>query len=226
MKSGRRALALHLAVTVPEPLFDVTYLFYDCEEIEADAQRAQPDRRSHPDWLEADFAILLEPTYGLVEAGCQGTMRAVRAAPTGSGPTRPGPGAGSTRSTRAGAVLRRLEDVRGAPGGHRRAASYREGLNAVRIRGGVRRQRDPGPVRDRGQLPVRARTATRPRRRRTCARCSTAIEVEIVDAAAGALPGLDAAAGAGVPERDRAAADRPSSAGPTWRGSRPSASRR
>jgi succinyl-diaminopimelate desuccinylase len=75
MKSGS-ALALHLALTVPEPVFDVTYLFYDCEEIEAERNGLNVISRSHPAWLEADFAILLEPTYGRVEGGCQGTMRA------------------------------------------------------------------------------------------------------------------------------------------------------
>src|SRR5690349_5088440 len=35
MKSGS-ALALHLALTVAQPSDDVTYLFYDCEEIEAE----------------------------------------------------------------------------------------------------------------------------------------------------------------------------------------------
>src|SRR5689334_15257677 len=35
MKSGV-ALALHLAVELAEPAYDVTYLFYDCEEIGAD----------------------------------------------------------------------------------------------------------------------------------------------------------------------------------------------
>src|SRR5262249_32088185 len=74
MKSGS-ALALHLALTVSAPVFDVTYLFYDCEEVEAERNGLQRISVSNPDWLRADFAILLEPTYGVVEAGCQGSMR-------------------------------------------------------------------------------------------------------------------------------------------------------
>src|SRR5258706_5944349 len=62
MKSGS-ALALHLAATVAEPVFDATYLFYDCEEVDAARNGLQKISLSNPDWLRADFAILLEPTY-------------------------------------------------------------------------------------------------------------------------------------------------------------------
>src|SRR3569833_1524566 len=75
MKSGT-ALALHLAATMPDTRFDVTYVFYDCEEIEAVHNGLNKLVNSQPALLtDARFAILLEPTYGLVEAGCQGTMR-------------------------------------------------------------------------------------------------------------------------------------------------------
>ena len=51
MKSGV-ALALHLAATLPEPGYDVTYLFYEAEEIESRVQRAASGRRrAHPEWL-------------------------------------------------------------------------------------------------------------------------------------------------------------------------------
>ena len=76
MKSGT-ALALHLAVTLAAPRYDVTYFFYECEEVEAARNGLAVVARERPDWLTADFAVLLEPTYGAVEAGCQGTMRAV-----------------------------------------------------------------------------------------------------------------------------------------------------
>jgi succinyl-diaminopimelate desuccinylase len=70
MKSGV-AVALHLATELAAPAVDVTYLFYDCEEIEAERNGLNLISRSNPDWLSADIAILLEPTNGLVEAGCQ-----------------------------------------------------------------------------------------------------------------------------------------------------------
>jgi succinyl-diaminopimelate desuccinylase len=134
MKSGS-ALALHLAVTQAEPVFDVTYLFYDCEEVEAERNGLQLVGASNPDWLRADFAVLLEPTYGLVEAGCQGTMRAVvRTTGTRAHAARSWNGVNAIH--RAGEVLRRLEAYRA-----RRVSldgcEYREGLNAVGISGGV-----------------------------------------------------------------------------------------
>ncbi|THV41083.1 succinyl-diaminopimelate desuccinylase [Glycomyces buryatensis] len=134
MKSGT-ALALWIAATVPDPRFDLSFAFYDCEEIESDRNGLNKLSKSRPEWLAADFAILLEPTYGLVEAGCQGTMRARV--------TTHGKRAHSARSwkgenaihkvapvlERLGAYEARVVDVEGC--------TYREGLNAVRIGGGV-----------------------------------------------------------------------------------------
>jgi succinyl-diaminopimelate desuccinylase len=134
MKSGV-ALALHLAMTVPDPAFDVSYLFYDCEEVEAFRNGLQKISVSHPDWLEADFAVLLEPTHGVVEAGCQGTMRVtVRVKGERAHSARSWHGVNAIHG--AGEVLRRLENYEA-----RRVTldgcDFREGLNAVRIRGGV-----------------------------------------------------------------------------------------
>ena len=82
-------------------------------------------------------------------------MRAVVTHAPASGPTRPGPGTGSNAIHGAGEVLRRLAGVRGAAGHHRRLRLPRGAERGPdpRRRG---RQRDPGPLRDRGQLPVRA----------------------------------------------------------------------
>jgi succinyl-diaminopimelate desuccinylase len=134
MKSGS-AIALHLAVTVAEPIFDVSYLFYDCEEIEAERNGLTRISVSHPDWLVADFAVLLEPTYGLIEAGCQGTMRAiVRTEGRRAHSARSWHGVNAIHL--AGEVLQRLAEYQ-----PRRVeidgCAYREGLNAVRIEGGV-----------------------------------------------------------------------------------------
>jgi succinyl-diaminopimelate desuccinylase len=75
MKSGV-AVQLRLAATVAAPVRDVTYIFYDCEEVEAHRNGLGRLARTHPDWLTADFAVLLEPTDAAVEGGCQGSMRA------------------------------------------------------------------------------------------------------------------------------------------------------
>jgi len=134
MKSGT-AIALHLAATVTEPVHDVSYIFYDCEEVESDRNGLGIAARTHPEWLTADMAFLLEPTLGEVEAGCQGTLRAQI--------TTSGIRAHSARSWlgdnaihHAGEILARLRDY------HARdvtidGCTYREGLNAVGIAGGV-----------------------------------------------------------------------------------------
>jgi succinyl-diaminopimelate desuccinylase len=74
MKGGL-AVMLDLATTVPEPAVDVTYCFYAREEISRDLSGLFELWERRPELLAGDAAILGEPTLGLVEAGCQGTMR-------------------------------------------------------------------------------------------------------------------------------------------------------
>ena len=74
MKGGL-AVMLDLATTVPEPSVDVTYCFYAREEISRNLSGLFELWERRPELLAGDAAILGEPTLGLVEAGCQGTMR-------------------------------------------------------------------------------------------------------------------------------------------------------
>jgi succinyl-diaminopimelate desuccinylase len=74
MKSGD-AVLLHLAGTLAEPSYDLTFVLYDNEEVAADSNGLGHLVRHHREWLDADLAILMEPTSGHVEAGCQGTLR-------------------------------------------------------------------------------------------------------------------------------------------------------
>lgn len=114
---------------------DITWVFYDHEEVEASKSGLGRVMRSVPELLDGDFAVLLEPTHGVVEGGCNGTCRFEVAIP--------GVAAHSGRAWMgenaihgAAGLLQVLSDytpqtitVEGL--------DYREGLNAVRIRGGV-----------------------------------------------------------------------------------------
>lgn len=186
MKSGV-AVALRLAAHLPEPNRDVTYVFYDNEEVEADKNGLGRIARNHPDWLAGDFAVLMEPTNATVEGGCQGTLRAdvvLR-----------GHRAHSARSWmghnavhEAGEVLRRLAayepesvEIDGL--------TYREGLNAVGISGGVAGNVIP----DECRITVNYRFA--PSKSETDAEAVVrevlaGFEVHLSDSAPGALPGL------------------------------------
>lgn len=134
MKSGT-AIALHLAATLTEPAHDLSFIFYDCEEIESDRNGLGLLAKSHGHLLEADLAFLLEPSHGELEAGCQGTMRAeVRTHGKRAHAARGWLGDNAVH--KAGDILDRLRayeartvDIDGCV--------YREGLNAVRIQGGV-----------------------------------------------------------------------------------------
>jgi succinyl-diaminopimelate desuccinylase len=189
MKSGV-ALALHLAVTLARPRYDVTYVFYDCEEVEAERNGLNRLARTHPEKLAADFAILLEPTYGLVEAGCQGTLRAVVTA-VGRRAHAARSWLGVNAIHAAGAILAKLEayeprtvTIEGC--------TYREGLNAVRISGGVAGNVIP----DECQIEINYRFAPD----RTEAEAAAHVRdlfadfaIEITDSAPAALPGLSGA---------------------------------
>jgi succinyl-diaminopimelate desuccinylase len=74
MKGGL-AVLLDLARSVPTPAVDVTFLFYPCEEVERRFNGLNALLSDRPEVLRADAAVLAEPTGGLVEAGCQGTIR-------------------------------------------------------------------------------------------------------------------------------------------------------
>ena len=60
-----------------EPGRDVTWIFYDNEEVEEELNGLSRIAREHPDWLAGDFAVLCEPTNAGIEGGCQGTMRLI-----------------------------------------------------------------------------------------------------------------------------------------------------
>ncbi|MFF3395561.1 succinyl-diaminopimelate desuccinylase [Streptomyces sp. NPDC002669] len=134
MKSGV-AVQLRIAATVPEPNRDLTFVFYDNEEVAAHLNGLGHIADAHPDWLAGDFAVLLEGSDGEVEGGCQGTLRVfLRTEGERSHSARGWMGSNAIHT--AAPVLARLaayEPRRPVIDG----LEYREGLNAVRIEGGV-----------------------------------------------------------------------------------------
>ncbi|MFI7588520.1 succinyl-diaminopimelate desuccinylase [Spongisporangium articulatum] len=134
MKGGV-AVQLHLAATVPAPVHDVTWVFYDNEEVEAVRNGLGRLARERPELLAGDFAVLCEPSNAAVEGGCQGTLRVEVSVP--------GVAAHSARSWKgvnaihgAAEVLQRLVAYEAAEVPVD-GLVYREGLNAVGVRGGI-----------------------------------------------------------------------------------------
>jgi succinyl-diaminopimelate desuccinylase len=188
MKSGD-AVFLHLAATVPTPAHDVTLVLYDCEEIESAANGLGRIERELPDWLAADLAILGEPTGGYIEAGCQGTLRVVIHT-TGVRAHSARSWLGDNAIHQLGAVLDRLARYR-ARQVEIDGCTYREGLSAVRIAGGVAANIIP----DAAAVTVNYRFA--PDRSADAALRHVNdvfdgldVRIEQTDVAAGALPGL------------------------------------
>jgi succinyl-diaminopimelate desuccinylase len=134
MKSGV-AVQLRLAATVTAPTRDVTYVFYDGEEVAAERNGLLRLSRRAPELLAGDFAVLLEPTSALVEAGCQGTLRAdITAVGLRAHTARSWMGRNAIHE--AGAIL---DVLRGYTPREPEVDGlrYHEGLNAVAVRGGV-----------------------------------------------------------------------------------------
>jgi len=187
MKGGD-AVILRLAATLPEPNRDLTFVLYECEEIDAEFNGLNLLSQSHPELLTADFAILMEPSNGVVEAGCQGTLR-VDVRTTGERAHSARSWKGVNAIHKAAEVLARLNDYEA-----RRPVidglEYHEGLNAVFVRGGVAGNVVP----DECVVEVNYRFA--PDRSEAEAEAFVrdffeGFDVTLTDTAPGALPGLD-----------------------------------
>ncbi|MBD8078117.1 succinyl-diaminopimelate desuccinylase [Cellulosimicrobium arenosum] len=187
MKGGV-AVQLALAAELVEPAQDVTWVFYDNEEVAADRNGLGRLARNRPDLLEADFAVLGEPTAAGLEGGCNGTLRAdVRVPGVAAHSARAWVGSNAIHA--AHEVLDRLaayapQDV------EVEGLVFREGLNAVGIRGGVAGNVVPdecvvtvnyrfAPSRTVDDAVVHVRDVF------------AGFEVTVTDAAPGARPGLD-----------------------------------
>ena len=187
MKGGD-AVILRLAATVPEPVRDVTYVLYEGEEIESEFNGLGHLAADRPDLLLADFAILMEPSDAVVEAGCQGTMR-VDVTTYGERAHSARAWKGVNAIHRAAAVLDRLtayEPRMPVIDG----LTYHEGLNAVGIIGGVAGNVLP----DVCTVSVNYRFAPDRSEAEAESYLRSVFEgydVQVTDSAPGALPGLD-----------------------------------
>ena len=186
MKGGV-AIALRLAAELTAPTRDVTWIWYECEEIDSEFNGLRRLSEERPDLLAADFAVLMEPSNGVVEAGCQGTMRVeVRTSGERAHSARSWMGRNAIHG--AGEILSRLTayqprevEIDGLV--------YREGLNAVGIRGGVAGNVIP----DECVVSVNYRFAPTRSSVEGEAHLREVFEgfdVTVVDAVDGALPGL------------------------------------
>ena len=188
MKGGT-AVQLKLAAELDDPAIDVTWMWYDHEEVSNELNGLGRLARKHPDLFVGDFAILGEPSNGVVEGGCNGNLRVeVRAFGLRAHSARGWVGDNAIHKAAPildilAAYQPREVDVDGLV--------YREGLNAVGISGGVAGNIIP----DECMVHINYRFA--PSRS-----SDEAIEhmrelfgdyqVTVVDRADGARPGLDA----------------------------------
>jgi succinyl-diaminopimelate desuccinylase len=187
MKGGD-AVMLKLAADVPEPNRDITFIFYEAEEVDSVYNGLRLLAESDPELMTADFAILMEPSNASVEAGCQGTMRVdVRTTGERSHSARSWKGVNAIH--KAAPILALLNDyVARQPVID--GLTYHEGLNATGIRGGVAGNVIP----DECVVEVNFRFA--PDRDEADAEAFVrdffaGFDVTVTDMAAGALPGLD-----------------------------------
>ncbi|MCS6712437.1 succinyl-diaminopimelate desuccinylase [Brachybacterium sp. EF45031] len=191
MKGGV-AVFLALAAQSEDSPVDLTFLFYDHEEVEASKNSLTRLASTRPELFTADFAILGEPTSAGVEGGCKGTMK-IEVTARGVAAHSARDWVGDNAVHHLAPVLQRLAEYEA-----RRVVidglEYREGLNAVLIDGGIAGNVIP----DRAHLQLNYRFA--PDRDLDQAEAHVRevlsgldLEIEVSDAAAGALPGLDTA---------------------------------
>jgi succinyl-diaminopimelate desuccinylase len=189
MKGGVASHLIHAMNPAPAR-HSVTWVFYDQEEVDAEKNGLGLFAQAHPDWMVADFGILGEPSNALIEGGCNGTLRAVVTA-TGKQAHSARPWMGHNAIHALSAVLERLAshtpDTRAVEG-----LEYRESLQAVGVSGGVAGNVVP----DTASITINFRFAPDRSVDEAIGYVSEfcdGYDVEIVDAAPGARPGVDSA---------------------------------
>lgn len=192
MKGGV-AVFLKLAVELASPSSDLTWIFYDHEEVAADLNSLTRIAREHPEYLQGEFAILGEPSSGGVEGGCKGTMRLTVTA--------------RGVAAHSGRAWVGKNAIHGLAGALDRLATYepkdveidglvyKECLNAVTISGGIAGNVIP----DLATMTVNYRFAPNMGVEQAEAHVREVftgldVEIEVTDAAPGALPGLSSTA--------------------------------
>ena len=188
MKAGV-AVQLKLAVELTDPAVDITWIWYDHEEVAESLNGLGRLARDRPGLLAGDFAILGEPTRSEIEGGCNGTARIeVRACGLRAHSARSWVGHNAIHDIAP--VLRTLveyvpRDVEVD------GLVYREGLNAVGISGGIAGNVIP----DEAMVHINYRFAPSRSGDEAIAHLRelfAGFEVTVVDLAPGARPGLDA----------------------------------
>ncbi|CAB4636387.1 unannotated protein [freshwater metagenome] len=187
MKAGV-AVMLKLAAEITKPAFDLVWVFYDQEEIEASKNGLGRLVRNHPELITGNFAILCEPTAATIEGGCNGTMRIdIHASGIKAHSARPW--MGSNAIHKLGNVLNILNayipeeiEVDGLV--------FRESLNAVQVSGGIAGNVIP----DQATVTLNYRFAPSRNVQDATEYLETLFAdftLTVVDSAAGARPGMD-----------------------------------
>jgi len=175
-----------------EPARDLTFVFYDNEEVEAVKNGLGQVARELRGWLYGDLAILLEPTDGDVEGGCQGTMRVVL--------TVPGKRSHSARSWLGSNAIHGAAPILATLAAYEArevdidGLHFHEGLNAVKVEGGVAGNVVPdecrvtvnfrfAPDRDEDDAEAHVREVF-------ADALAAGVTLEVTDMSGGALPGL------------------------------------
>lgn len=188
MKAGC-AVQLKLAAELAEPALDVTWIWYDHEEVSADLNGLTRLAANRPDLLQGDFAILGEPSNAAIEGGCNGNARIeVRTFGLRAHSARSWVGHNAIHD--AAAILNILNDYE-AREVEVEGLVYREGLNAVGISGGIAGNIIP----DEAMVHINYRFAPSRSGDEAIAHLRELFEgfdVRVVDLAPGARPGLDA----------------------------------
>ncbi|MCU1479976.1 MAG: Succinyl-diaminopimelate desuccinylase [Subtercola sp.] len=188
MKAGV-AVQLKLAAELADPSVDLTWMWYDHEEVSAALNGLGRLAANRPDLFVGDFAILGEPSNSQIEGGCNGNLRIeVRTF---------GLRAHSARGWVGDNAVHKLAPILNTLAGYRArevevdGLVYREGLNAVGISGGVAGNIIP----DEAMVHINYRFAPNRSGDEAIAHMHELFgeyDITVVDLAEGARPGLDA----------------------------------